>query len=174
MLTRKQNNSGFSLLEILISLVVLSIGVMGLGGLQIAALKGSNESHFRNEASLLMMDLADRMRANLDAVGAGQYESANAAICGTPPAKLCHQTACSSAEMATYDLYSMACRARNSLPQGTVTISCTNNDCATANEIKKDHTIRIAWKEAKQRGEDMGASGDNTVNDRQVQLTIVP
>ncbi|HIP81224.1 MAG TPA: type IV pilus modification protein PilV, partial [Leucothrix mucor] len=57
-------NQGFSLIEILVSLVVMSIGLMGLSGLQIAAIKAANESHFRNEASLLLMDTANRMRSN--------------------------------------------------------------------------------------------------------------
>lgn len=176
-----KKNSGFSLLEILISLVVLSMGMMGLAGLQIASLKGTNEAHFRHEASLLMMDMADRMRANLPGTDKGAYRSVNAVNCTAEPSKSCDTVECTSEELAVYDMYAIACGItngsqrsngiRNVLPEGTLTINCDGGDCSTVGGIKKTHDIRITWKESKNKSED---ATESTYNDRNIDLSIIP
>tara|TARA_Y100001934_G_C12174415_1_gene688262 strand:+ start:59 stop:547 length:489 start_codon:yes stop_codon:yes gene_type:complete len=55
---------GFSLLEVLIALVVLSVGLLGLAALQANGLRGSSSAFQRNQAVLMASDMADRMRAN--------------------------------------------------------------------------------------------------------------
>ena len=94
---------GFSLLEILISLVIMSVGMMGLAGLKMVSIKGTNEAHFRHEASLIMMDLADSMRANLSAVDAGLYLAKNAVSLTTIPTLCEGSTACTSTQLVAYD-----------------------------------------------------------------------
>lgn len=55
---------GFTLIEVLITLLVLSIGLIGLAGLQITGLRLNHDSQLRITASLLASDMAERMRAN--------------------------------------------------------------------------------------------------------------
>ena len=55
---------GFSLLEVLIALVVLSVGLLGLAALQAAGLRGSSSAFQRSQAVVLASDIADRMRVN--------------------------------------------------------------------------------------------------------------
>ncbi len=59
-----QRQYGFSLLEVLIALLVLSIGLLGLAGLQTLGLKFNMQSYQRTQAALLAYDIVDRMRAN--------------------------------------------------------------------------------------------------------------
>lgn len=56
---------GVSLLEVLISVVVLSIGMLGLAGLQVVSLKNSTSAYQRGLATMLAYDVIDRMRADL-------------------------------------------------------------------------------------------------------------
>jgi type IV pilus assembly protein PilV len=75
---------GFSLIEVLVTLVVLSIGLLSLAALQIATLKNNNSSLTRFEATTLMYDILDRMRANRTPAIAGNYNialTANAPTC---------------------------------------------------------------------------------------------
>ena len=59
---RKQ--TGFTLLEILIAIIVIAIGLLGLFGLQAKAQKAETESYYRTQALVLIQDIADRMNAN--------------------------------------------------------------------------------------------------------------
>lgn len=55
---------GATLIEVLIAIVVLSIGLLGLAGLQVTSVQSNHSAYQRSQASLLASDLADRMRTN--------------------------------------------------------------------------------------------------------------
>jgi type IV pilus assembly protein PilV len=57
-------DAGFTLVEVLVALVVLSIGLLGVAGLQIVGLRGNLSAASRTQASYLAEDIIDRMRAN--------------------------------------------------------------------------------------------------------------
>lgn len=65
--------SGFTLVEALVALLVLSIGLLGVAGLQLTALRNNNSASYRSQATYLAYDIADRMRANRRAATEGQY-----------------------------------------------------------------------------------------------------
>lgn len=62
-MNRHQNN-GFSMIEVLVTIVILMIGLLGLAGLQARALTAQMESYQRSQALLLLKDMADRIDAN--------------------------------------------------------------------------------------------------------------
>ncbi|HRQ64332.1 MAG TPA: type IV pilus modification protein PilV [Xanthomonadaceae bacterium] len=64
---------GFSLLEVLIALVILSIGLLGVAGMQYASLRANHHAYLRSQATFLAYDIVDRMRANTAAALAGAY-----------------------------------------------------------------------------------------------------
>ena len=63
---RADSQSGFSLIEVLISIVILSFGLLGLVGLQAAALQGNRDARLQSTAVLLARELAEMMRSNKD------------------------------------------------------------------------------------------------------------
>ena len=71
---RKQ--TGFTLIEILVTVVVLAIGLLGLAGLQAAGLSFSSTAAQRSQATSLAYDIIDRMRANVNVARAGNYNIA--------------------------------------------------------------------------------------------------
>lgn len=86
--THKHHN-GFTLIEILITVVVVSIGLLGLAGLQINGLRANMGSEARSIATLKANDIAERMRANQ--LGINQYASIATAgqNCESQPAPFC-------------------------------------------------------------------------------------
>lgn len=72
---------GFTLLEVLVAMVVLSIGLLGLAGLMASSLKNSHSAYQRTQATWLAYDALDRMRANRQVALAGGY---NLALGATP------------------------------------------------------------------------------------------
>jgi len=167
---------GFSLIEIMVSLLVLSVGLLGLGGLQITSLKGSNNAHFRTVASLAATDLADRMRANPVAVTAGDYASEYVlATCRVLPEKVCEaKTLCTPDEVAIYDMYRVNCGvavdgfqtggAQYDLPQAYMSVSCSTAPCGSGVE----HSILVRWNEPDD------SDRDSKVQARSYQLDFIP
>jgi type IV pilus assembly protein PilV len=101
---RKQQ-SGFSLIEVLVATVIMSIGILGIAGLQVVSLQQNRSSLLRSEALQFGNDIVDRMRANPDEVYA-PVEYTDAPISG---AKNCKEVSCSAAEMSDYDIALWKC-----------------------------------------------------------------
>jgi len=64
---------GMTLIEILVAIVVLSIGLLGLAGLQLKGLQVNQGSTYRWQAAVLAEDIADRIRADKAGATAGSY-----------------------------------------------------------------------------------------------------
>ena len=62
----RSRQGGFTLIEVLVSVVILAIGLLGLAGMQAAGLKLNHDSFLRSKATLAAYDMADRIRANRD------------------------------------------------------------------------------------------------------------
>ena len=71
----RRRGRGFTLLEVLVALIVLSIGLLGLSGLQTLGLRNNYSAFQRTQAALIAGDIIDRMRANRDAAVAGEYDT---------------------------------------------------------------------------------------------------
>ncbi len=75
----KNKAEGFSLLEILIAIIILSIGMLGLAALQAASLKTNHGAYHKTQATYLAYDMVDRLRANKQAAMNGNYNILEAA-----------------------------------------------------------------------------------------------
>ncbi len=62
---RKSRQSGFSMVEVLITIAVTSIGLLGLAGMQATGLNNNHSAYNRSQATVLAYDIADRMRSNM-------------------------------------------------------------------------------------------------------------
>ncbi len=69
-----KRTAGFSLVEVLVSIVILSVALLGTAGLTAASLKSTNTSYYRSQATFLADDILDRMRANITRARAGGYD----------------------------------------------------------------------------------------------------
>lgn len=123
--------AGFSLLEVLIALLILSIGLLGHSKIQALSIRASTDAHLRTEATFLANDMIERMRANRPAVASNYYAGINyAAIdCSAAPASICSEgmagsaSVCSTTAMADEDAFTWTCDVRSSLPGGSVAVS---------------------------------------------------
>jgi len=129
-----KTNTGFTLIEVLIAMLVLAVGLLGLAGLQATSLKNSQSAYNRSQATQLAYDLSDRMRANI--IGKANYTTVLPSSATAKPNCLT-TTGCSPADMAENDLFEWNSAVRNSLPSGIGTIAVTSNT----------FTITITWDE---------------------------
>lgn len=145
---RMDRQSGFSLIEVLVAVIVLSIGLVGVAGLQAVSLKNNQSAFMRSQASALAYDLADRMRANVPGANANMYDptaKAATANCKT-------STGCTTQQMAQNDLYEWNAAITTYLPdgEGFVCIDSTPDDGTSAANPQCDGTgtlfaIKIWW-----------------------------
>jgi type IV pilus assembly protein PilV len=70
----RKYTSGFSMVEVLVSLVILSVALLGTAGLTAASLRSNNNSYYRSQATVLADDILDRMRANRTEARGGSYD----------------------------------------------------------------------------------------------------
>ena len=77
------SQSGFSLIEVLVAIVVLSIGLLGLAGLQATGLRQNQSASYRSTATVLAYDIVDAMRANRADARNDKYTIALAAAAPT-------------------------------------------------------------------------------------------
>ena len=68
-----KSQQGVGLVEVLITLLVLSVGLLGMASLQLNAMKFNQLASVRSQANVLAYDIADRMRANRDSAKIGAY-----------------------------------------------------------------------------------------------------
>src|SRR5690242_253194 len=98
----QHQNSGFSLVEVLVALVVLGVGLLGMASLYVTTLQANGTAISRTQAVNLATDLAERIRANPN--GKANYAPATA-----PTAAIgCYTgvvTNCTPAQIASDDLF---------------------------------------------------------------------
>ncbi len=103
----RRGQRGAGLVEVAVALLVLAIGALGLGSLQIAAKRMGYEAIQRTEATALAVDLFERLRANpvaLPAYASAGIGAASGAQLPPPPTD-CDRGGCSPAARATWDLW---------------------------------------------------------------------
>lgn len=115
-----KDENGFTLMEVLIAVLILSIGLLGLASLQANGLRSNFSSYARSQAVLLANDMADRIRANPTQAAAGAYNNVDAAAAAADPD--CLAADCTTAQMATHDIAIWSANLQNTLPLGTGTV----------------------------------------------------
>ena len=102
-----KNTKGFTLVEVLVTMVIMAIGLLGLAGLQGASLKNNQSAYYRSQATQLAYDLADRMRANVAEASKGStstYITKTPSTAVTKTGCTAVSGTCTPAQMAENDL----------------------------------------------------------------------
>ena len=139
-----QKQKGVSLIEILVTTLVLGIGLLGVASLQMASVSGNQEGFFTTQATSIAEDLASRIRAakmvtlvpnsTVDhAAFVAQYVDAGELVCNAPPANMCRNDGatpsvdCSFEDIALFDRWEICSIASATLPQGKVRMARLGN-----------------------------------------------
>jgi len=176
--------SGVGIIEVLIALVVVSLGVLGMASLQLTGMKHSSSGYNRSMAVLFAENMASRMRSNADGVVDTSYAGLDSSDlnCSAQPVPFCQVTVnnntaqtCNPAEMATFDFYSIACGTITAdgtpkdgiadlLNGGRLQIDCDDATC----EENSGYTITINWSEGRT------TTKDEEVDTKRVQVRFNP
>lgn len=134
---KQRLQSGFSLVEVLITLVIMSVGMLGIAGLYVQSMQAGRTSMFRHHAVTLAGDVADRIRANPTG------DIAYTAVAGADNDCVIGTTNCTSAQMAANDILLWKNQARDTLPGGDVLIALV----PAAGLVPPIYQITVTWTE---------------------------
>jgi len=125
--SRRRRQGGVSLIEVLVAILVASAGVLAMAGLLGVAARFGKTTEFRSMATLLVADLADRIRANKQGKTLYVLNNTTLATGGATAAAACaNVNLCTIAELAAIDLAAWQRTLFNSLPNGTGYISAVD------------------------------------------------
>lgn len=122
---RRHRQRGFALLEVLITIVITAFGLLGLLGMQGKMELAEVEAYQRAQATLLVGDMADRMRAS------------PFAACSSAATTIAQQNLCMAARLATYPT-STPLGTGDSQPTdcSTQTLGAGRDECQWSNALK--------------------------------------
>lgn len=117
---------GVSLIEVLMAVLIFSVGLIGLAGLMVMATRSNQAGYQFTQVSYLAHNMADRMTANPIGVWNGNYGSSSGTSYPTTTTQDC-SAGCTPAQLAVYDQQMWSSQLKTFLPPGaTATIACSN------------------------------------------------
>jgi type IV pilus assembly protein PilV len=143
--------TGFTLLEVMISLVIFSIGMLGLAGIQATSIQSNSIAYMRTIAMQSAYDMADIIRANADFNNTvhSNFSNVTTTIPGTAPTA-CQSDGtapnCSHAEISAFEIYHWKLNLKQQLPSGRGTVVLSGGT----------YTITVMWDQDR-----TGATGEN-------------
>lgn len=136
--TKFKQQQGFTLVEVMVAMVIFSVGLLGLAGLQSLGMQNNQTAFFRTIAMQQAYNMADRMRNNIPAIDAGGYD----ALDETTPAlgTNCITATCTSNQTVLFDQFEWNSNNATQLPQGQGTVTNIGGGqfviCVMWNELK--------------------------------------
>lgn len=132
---RQRCPAGFTLIEAMVALTVVSIGMLGIASLYTRTLGAARTTQYRSQAINLLADMADRIRGNR--LGGAAY--AGAAM--DHGCDIDGGASCTPAQMAAHDLYTWGGQVGSLLPAGAWDIT------RAAATSPPTYTITVSWDE---------------------------
>lgn len=115
--------AGVGMIEVLVSVLVLAVGLLGLASLQTQSLRFSHDAYLKTQASVLASDMMDRIRANIDTAKTSNAYVNDMDDEPTAVANACEVNACSGVALAAYDFKQWIDNIEAVLPGGDGEIS---------------------------------------------------
>ena len=168
---QQNQQQGFSIIEVLISVLVISIGLLGMAGLQTTGIQQSHNSYLKTQASMLAYDMADRMRSNLQGVADGRYNSidSSSSPVGSEPTCVTDGNPCTAQQMAQSDVYNWT----NPDAEGSIGATLPLGQGMVANDSGV-FTITVLWDENRTGATGTDCDGDPTANLKCFRLEFIP
>jgi type IV pilus assembly protein PilV len=137
--------SGFTLLEVLIALLVMSIGLLGIGKMMMLSARANDSAYMRSQATALAYTILDDMRANRATAISQGYDTAQVA-----PAQLACATAapgCTAGQVAQNDTFLWNQALATALPNGAGTVVTAVAPDSTTGANNVTATITVTWSD---------------------------
>ena len=162
---------GFTLLEVLVALLVMSFGMLGIASMLLTNMRVNSSSVTKQLAIQSANNVVDRIRANRAAALANAYNVSDLVVSGTPPYPAtpgvdCGSASCSPANLATYDVWYWLTRDVAQLPLGTGSIA---TQASGSNTLL---TVTVQWDDAPAQSK-LGAAASSVSGSPNIATLVV-
>jgi type IV pilus assembly protein PilV len=152
---------GFTIVEVLVSLVILSIGLLGIGKLVLYSAHANDSAYMRSQATELAYAILDDMRSNESGAVAHSYDTVSTAAAVNPGFSCTLPTTCTSSNLALYDVYvwkqrlnaSSGAAQPGALPNGQGSVATSFNGAVTT------AVVTVSWDDSAAQSAFAGLSG---------------
>ena len=169
----RKDIKGIGMIEILVTLVILAIGLMGVASLQFISALSNSDAMARSQAVLVAEQLSDRLRTasrlsdnsdglvvdnayfvanNFNFAGLSCADTSKSyynCFCLAIPADIpnCETGTCTPAQTAQYDAHQLSCAAVQTNPLMEVSLGCNDNDTSDTDSCSAGsrHSILVRW-----------------------------
>lgn len=148
---RSQCERGVGLIEVLVALIVLSLGFLVSANMQSLGMRSNQEAYFQSQAQMLLNDMMDRMRNNRAGLLQGDYDGKSTGLYTRPD---CYSTGCDAANVATTDLFEWSANFHSLRNQATfipVLPGADDGSPASATISEPDtngvYTLSVSWQQ---------------------------
>jgi type IV pilus assembly protein PilV len=144
--SRSRPDSGFTLLEVLIALLVMSIGLLGIGKMMMLSARANDSAYMRSQATALGYTILDAMRANRAQAIVQGYDTAlgvfpgASAGCGTTVA-----AACNPLQQVQNDLWQWGTSLAAQLPGGVGSVTTVTGADTATGAANITATVTVQW-----------------------------
>jgi type IV pilus assembly protein PilV len=131
----RRRAAGFTLVEMLVSLVITSVGLLGIAKMSIGTVQANNSAFMRSQATALVQQIIDNMRANRTAATSGDYIIAVGASAG-------------GTGIASYDLSTWKALLAKELPSGDGSVSTAAVNNPLTGQAETVATVQVQWDDS--------------------------
>jgi type IV pilus assembly protein PilV len=185
-----KHQRGVGMIEVLITLFILSIGLLGVASMQFIGSFSNKDALSRSQAVMVAQQMSERLRGSVvpskftdgfvvsnDYFAASNYNFDGLSCAGNSPFQChclaipagipdCQTNQCSADQVAQFDAYQMSCSVVESNPNATIQVNCndldlTDVDACTAGSM---HSIVVNWPSAGWRDGNRVANQNCNVN----------
>jgi type IV pilus assembly protein PilV len=158
--TNTIRSRGFTLTEVLVALMVLSIGLLGVGKLVLFSARSNDSAYLRSQATELAYSILDDMRANRQTALNGSYNILVANTAPNPGLQCTSAAPCTTGtQLAAYDLYQWANRLLALGPSGNGSVKTNAVTDPTSGSTDYTATITVTWDDTVARQTFDGTTG---------------
>ncbi|MBI5329682.1 MAG: type IV pilus modification protein PilV [Betaproteobacteria bacterium] len=148
--------SGASLLEILVTMVILALGLLGIAGMKLTGIKDSNLAYQYTLAGIQAQDMAERMGVNWAATVSttnGFYKNLTWWNGVTARGTNCQELSCTTAQIAADDFWLWNDTNSKALPSGNGSVSGRQSDNAQCDtQVCSHYLIAVRWSDPQLNG----------------------
>lgn len=164
---------GASLLEVLVSIIILAIGMLGIASMLLVSNQANNSNYMKQQATQTIYNIFEKIRANRQAAAKGHYNVTNIGGNGVPmtvnsPMTHCSGAACTPTQLASYDTWSWFTTDLAKLPYGCGSITTV----PAANAGPTLVTVTVQWDDSPAQASLGATSETSAANADFVQISI--
>jgi type IV pilus assembly protein PilV len=142
--------SGFTLIEVLVALLIVALGMLGNAMLQLQGMKNSNDAYLRSQISIFAYDIADKIRANRECQNVyltqGFFSVASPYVVGTSNAGACDVTSPLGSAGMNNEIACMGATLEQGLPPGSQASLFSQNVAPVGSSRNINiFTFRVIW-----------------------------